>query len=225
MNTLTSRNTIFGLAVAACLSAPATVGAQQHFLALTQSVSPAMNGAESGSFLADAERPLATPGIAATSETQSGASVYTIELDSAPLSLLQTAGSRFAYSEAMTVGISALVPANEVGVREYVLWLRHDGPENWYIGAEEQPLTIQLKDRRLLPLPLHIAATGATSNPHPRIETLEFSLVPELVEILLNEPSVVLKLDTRVGQLQKPLHDQLIDALQQLDHQIVADVR
>jgi len=149
-----------------------------------------------------------------------GVNVYSVQLDAAPLAALQAPGARFAKEAKMTVGLSALVSDAGLGADEYVLWLRHDGPSDWYVGTVDQPLTIQLPDRRVIPLPLHIARGGEGASQGPYVEKLEFSLVPALVDILLAEPSIVLRLDTPEGQLEKPLSPQMIDRLRQLTQRV-----
>ncbi|MFK7958093.1 MAG: hypothetical protein AB8B96_18500 [Lysobacterales bacterium] len=145
---------------------------------------------------------------------------YSVQLGSSPLTALQTGAGRFSSDGRMTVGLSAQVPSEGAEVSEYVLWIRHDGPRQWYIGDEEQPLTIQLEDRRLTPLPLHIARGGKSATSNPYIDTLEFALVPELVDILLAEPSVILRLDTKLGQVEKPLSESMMQTAIQLTDRV-----
>lgn len=166
---------------------------------------------------------LALPGMAAHAEAMTetrdpvrGVSFYSVQLESAPLWQFQTAGSRFSPDDGMTVGLSALVADDNAQVMEYILWLRHDGPRSWLLGAMDQPLTIQLEDRRLLPVPLHVARETHNSLREPYIEKLEFALDPRLVQILLDEPSVVLKLETALGEVQKPLKPHMIETLRKL---------
>lgn len=152
-----------------------------------------------------------------------GVSFYSVQLESAPLWQIQTAGSRFSPDDAITVGLSAMVSDDNAQVMEYILWLRHDGPRSWLLGALDQPLTIQLEDRRLLPLPLHVARQTGDSVPEPYIEKLEFALPPRLVKILLDEPSVVLKLETALGEVQKPLEPHMIETLRELTRKMAAN--
>ncbi len=144
-----------------------------------------------------------------------GLSFYTMQLESEPLISIQTQGSRFSPTDRMTVGLSALVFDEENTVNEYVLWLRHDGPKQWFVGSIEQPLTIQLADRRLTPVPVHVARGSDRGKLDPYIEKLEFALSPALVKILLAEPSIVLRLDTQLGQLEQPVKPDLFRTLQE----------
>lgn len=151
-----------------------------------------------------------------------GVTFYSVVVSTDAQVDLQVEGSRFANSDRMTLGLSALFFDESDDVDDYVLWLRHDGPRRWFTGPTEPPLRLIIDDKSTQLTPLHALRPGDAGTAGQFVEKLEFSLGPAKFEELLGAESVTMELTTLLGLVEKRLNKNELEVIRRF-HESVLD--
>lgn len=149
-----------------------------------------------------------------------GVTFYSVQISSDPLTELQGAGSQFGEEDKMTLGLSAFFFDESDVVDDYVLWLRHDGPRQWFTGNNPQPLRTVIDGEPMDFSPLHATKPGMALGAGPFVEKLEFEFLPPEFHALAKSDSVTLELTTLLGVVEKSLSNTELEAIRSFDRRV-----
>lgn len=149
-----------------------------------------------------------------------GVTFYSVQISTDPLLELQSEGSKFSDSDQMTVGLSAFFFDQSDAVDDYVLWLRHDGPRQWFVGVDPLPLTTVIDGKRKTFAPLHATRPQLASGSGPFVEKLEFEFLPADFQALARSDAVTLELNTLLGVVEKTLGVAELEAIRMFDRRV-----
>lgn len=163
------------------------------------------------------QRPAAAQAFTEIRDPLRGVTLYSAQISSDSLTSLQVEGSVFSSGDKMTLGLSAFFFDESDVVDEYVMWLRHDGPRRWFSSTRERPLKLYIDDEIFELATEHATHPDAQSTPGPMVEKKEFSISPDLFQVLLASDDVILELTTSLGVVEKDLNESERAAIARFD--------
>lgn len=142
-----------------------------------------------------------------------GVTFYSMQISTEPLTTLQPKGGLFAETDLMTLGLSAILFDESSAVREYVLWLRHNGPRRWFISTIERPLTLSIDGQSRQPVSLHTTRPDNVATGGQFVEILEFAISEPEFESILEADVVSIQLQTALSKVEKSLNESELSAI------------
>lgn len=152
-----------------------------------------------------------------------GVTFHSVEVSNVPVNTLDVVEGSFAASDALAVGLSALVFDGASGVEEYVLWIRHEG-RRWLELDLEQPVTVEVDGDplRLARLRAPEPFVGASSR---LFEKIEYGLAPADLKRLAGAADVRIRLASSSGVVEKRLREQELGIVRAFRDWLAASVR